>query len=213
MDTPGNSRTVIAHGGIYLDCAIIHKPKLSNSDNGDAYFISPDAPWFLMIADGLGAGNKARETARVAVSLAQCCCLESPDQRKESLLSFITTCHQKLKRSRGAAVAVVVLDRAEKKLSFCGIGNIRLVLAGSSHKSFCCQPGIVGVKMPRKICVTELDTNRYATGFFFSDGISVRSVLRAAQDPHRPLNIIANEIEELNGNSDDQTLIVFSLYD
>jgi len=200
-------------GVLHLDFAIIHKPKLHNSNNGDAYFISQDAPWFLMVADGLGAGDKAKEAANIAVTLAKDFCLKPGCQRRECLPVFLTTCHQKMKRSRGAAIAGVVIDKTEEILSFCGIGNIRLLLAGGKHKSVCCQPGIVGVKIPRRISITELKTTPYVTGFLFSDGISVRSVLRAAQDPHRPLPVLAQEIEVLNGNADDQTLIVFSLYE
>jgi hypothetical protein len=193
--------------------AVVYHAKLNSSCNGDTYFISEESPWFIMVADGLGSGDKARRAASIPVSLAKSFCQYSDLHRTDNLPKFIVNCHQKLKRTRGAALAGVLLDEENKMLSFCGVGNIRLVLAGSNRKTMCCQPGIVGLQMPRKISVNSICTEQFATGFFFSDGISIRSVLRVAEEPHRPLNYLADEIEMLNGNSDDRTLIVFSFYD
>lgn len=196
-----------------MDYEIVHEAKLNNSHNGDAFFVSDNFPWFLMIADGLGSGEKARRSSNIAASLAKSWCLDPEVCRKEILATFLAHCHQKLKRTRGAAVAGVVVDSKNRVLTFGGIGNIRLVVAGGKQKSLYCQPGIVGVQMPRKICPNEISMEHYTTGFLFSDGISIRSVLRTAQDPHRPLNVLAEEIQKLNGNLDDRTLIVFSFYE
>lgn len=196
-----------------MDYEIVHEAKLNNSHNGDAFFVSDTSPQFLMIADGLGSGVKAKRSSNIAASLAKSWCLDPTVCWKESLTIFLAHCHQKLKRTQGAAIAAVVVDRENRILTFGGIGNIRLVVAGGKQKALYCQPGIVGVQMPRKICTNEISIRNYTTGFFFSDGISIRSVLRAAQDPHRPLNVLAEEILKLNGNLDDRTLIVFSFYE
>ena len=196
-----------------MDYEILHQAKLNSVHNGDAFFVSEDSPWLFVIADGLGAGEKAGRSSNIAVSLAKNWCLDPSICRKEALPDFLIHCHQKLKRTRGASVAGLIVDCKNNTLTFGGIGNIRLVVAGSKRKSLYSQPGIVGVRMPRKICINEISTEHYTTGFFFSDGISIRSVLRAAQDPHRPLVTLKEEIRMLNGNLDDQTLIVFSFFE
>lgn len=198
-----------------MDYEIVYQAKLNNQNHGDAYFISQNSPWLMVVADGLGSGDKARDAANIAVSLARNYCLSSNSAplKRDIFPDFLIQCHQKLKRTRGAAVAGVVLDAEAEALTFCGVGNIRLFLAGARGKTLCSQPGIVGVQMPKRISVNKIPLESYATGFLFSDGISLRSVLRAADTPYRPLKILADEIQMLNGNSDDRTLIVFSIND
>lgn len=194
-----------------MDCAIIHKAKSEGEPNGDMFFVSSEAPRLLVVADGLGSGEKAKNAANIAVDLARDLCLCAPGSRKKVFQDYFLHCHQKLRHSRGAAVAMVLLDPIQGSLTFGGVGNIRLVIAGCKSKTICSQPGIVGVQMPRKMTVKRFSTDGYATGFLFSDGISLRSVLRAAAIPNRPVQLLAEEIDSLNGNSDDKTLLVFSI--
>lgn len=194
-----------------MDCAIIHKAKTEGKPNGDMFFISSQVPWLFVVADGLGSGEKARTAANIAIDLAGDLCLWAPGSIEKVFQDYFLQCHQKLRNSRGAAVAMVLLDPKQDSLTFGGVGNIRLVIAGSKSKTICCQPGIVGVQMPRKMTVKRFSTDGYATGFLFSDGISLRSVLRAAAIPNRPVQLLAEEIDSLNGNSDDKTLLVFSI--
>lgn len=205
----------VGRGSIHLDLAIIHKAKTDGTTIGDMYFVSSEAPWLLVVADGLGAGEKARGAANIPIELARDLCLDpsfaTENSREKMFNDFFLNCHQKLKRSRGAVVAGVVLDPTRQLLTFCGVGNVRLVIAGGKSKYLSSHPGIVGVQMPRRITTSQISTEEYATGFLFSDGISLRSVLRAAAVPHRPVQLLADEIDSLNGNADDRTLLVFSI--
>ncbi len=204
-----------------MDWAIIHKAKTDSGINGDMYFVSTEAPWLLAIADGLGSGEKARSAANISMELAETMCLNaSPargcpnikeDSTEKFFLDFFQNSHKKLRNSRGAAVGGVVLDPEHRLLTFCGVGNIRLVIAGSKSKYISGLPGIVGVQMPRRMTVSQFSTEGFATGFLFSDGISLRSVLRGADVPNRPVQLLADEIDILNGHTEDRTLLVFSL--
>ena len=194
-----------------MNFEVIHEAKSNNNPSGDAFFVSQDAPWLMLLADGLGSGDKAKYAANLAVYLFEEYCQGSSNRRTNIFPDLLINCHQKLKRSRGAALGGVILDNDNKQLFFCGVGNIRLVLAGNTRKCFCSQPGIVGAQLPRRITLKAVSTQAYSTGFLFSDGISLRSVLRTAENPFRPLSLLAEEINWLNGNSDDKTLIVFEI--
>lgn len=198
-----------------MDLAIIHKAKTNGTIIGDMYFVSPEAPWLLIVADGLGSGEKARNAANIPIELAKNMCLETSfaaeSSREKMFSDLFLECHQKLRRSRGAVMAGVVLEPTRQLLTFCGVGNVRLVIAGGKSKYLSSHPGIIGVQMPRRITASQFSTEEYTAGFLFSDGISLRSVLRAAAVPDRPVQLLADEIDSLNGNEDDRTLLVFSL--
>lgn len=197
--------------GAVLNYALIHQAKFNITPSGDAYYVSEDEPRLFLIADGLGSGEKARDAAEIAISLARKVCLDRSADRRKILPGFFTLCHQKLKNSRGIALGCVLLDDENKEVLFCGVGNIRFVMAGGKIKSVPSQPGIVGSQLPRRISVKNISTEGYAAGFLFSDGISTRSVYRAASYPYRPPQVLADEIDKLNGCSDDKTLIVFPI--
>lgn len=194
-----------------MDYAVIHHSKSNIDPSGDAYFISRDHPRLFLLADGLGSGEEAREAAEIAASTARTYCCEDAEIRKDMLPDFFINCHKKLKYSRGIAMGAVIFDEENKQLLFSGVGNVRLILAGNNIKSILCQPGIVGLQLPRLISVKTVSTKDYIMGFLFSDGISIRSVLEAAETPFRLPSKLADEINMLNGNSDDKTLIVFKL--
>lgn len=192
-----------------MSYAVIHRAKSNIQPSGDGYFISESPPWLLFLADGLGSGNKARHAADIATALAREYCRDPDVKRMQMLPDLLTLCHKKLKNSRGAALGSVVLDK--EQINFCGVGNIRLLIAGKTQKLLCSQPGIAGAQIPKRLTVKTVSTKNFTTGFIFSDGISLRSVLRTAEHPFRPLKVLAEEIDMLNGNTDDSTVIVFEL--
>lgn len=197
----------------YLDYVVFCQAKNDIPPSGDCFFISNGAPWLLLLADGLGSGEKARLAADTAVSLAEEFCMKYQDHNRSLLLpNLITRCHQNLKNTRGAAVAGVLLDSENKRLHFCGVGNIRFTIAGRVIKSLFSQPGIVGVQTLPRVTVKTMSTEGYHTGFLFTDGISLDSVLTIARNPYLSLNKLAEEVILLNNNvRDDKTVIVFSI--
>lgn len=195
-----------------MDYVVFCRAKNDTPPSGDCFFISDDAPWLLLLADGLGSGEKARFAASTAVSLAEEFCIKYQDHNRSLLLSnLITRCHQNLKNTRGAAVAGVLLDSENKRLHFCGVGNIRFTAAGKVIKSLFSQPGIVGVQALPRVTVKTMSTEGYHTGFLFSDGISLNSVLTMARNPYLSPKRLAEGVIRLNKSRDDKTVIVFSI--
>lgn len=195
-----------------MEHSVIHQAKNYAQPCGDCYYVSDNAPWFFILADGLGSGDEARFAANTAISVAKEFCQKYREDRKLHLSDLICRCHQELKSTRGAAIGGVLLDEDNNELLFCGVGNIRLTLAGRHSKSVFSQPGIVGAQTLPRLSVKGVPLKDYFTGFLFSDGISPESVLAAAQNPYLPLKRLAEEVYRMNKTIDDKTLIVFSIH-
>ncbi|WP_325099982.1 ATP-binding SpoIIE family protein phosphatase [Streptomyces sp. GMY02] len=102
----------------------------------------PDA-LLLMMCDGLGhgplaarVGDRAREVFR--------------DSRSTSPAAVLEEIHRGLRGTRGAALAVALVDPAGQRVRLCGAGNITaLVAAGDARTGLLSMPGIAGAQLPR----------------------------------------------------------------
>jgi len=95
----------------------------------------------LLVADGLGHGSLAREAADRAIASF----LDAPSLAPDQVLR---RCHAALGRTRGAAIAVVEVDPRHMRLSFCGVGNVRLKDVPHRGGRGMSLPGIVGMRLP-----------------------------------------------------------------
>ncbi|GGL62392.1 hypothetical protein GCM10010129_02500 [Streptomyces fumigatiscleroticus] len=97
----------------------------------------------VMMCDGLGHGPlaaRAGDRARTAFR-------ESRQTRPAALLQDI---HDALRATRGAAVAVALVDAGRQRVELSGAGNITaLVTADGSRTGLLSMPGIVGLQLPR----------------------------------------------------------------
>ena len=82
----------------------------------------------LMMADGLGHGVDANAASKEAVRIFHLHAHLPPKELIERL-------HQALRGSRGAAVAVARVDRGNRKLMFCGAGNISAQIYSADRPS------------------------------------------------------------------------------
>jgi anti-sigma regulatory factor (Ser/Thr protein kinase) len=71
----------------------------------------------VMVADGLGHGPLAREAALSAMTVFR-------TTASRPLAQVIEACHEALRATRGAAIAVAEIDAARGAIRFAGIGNI-----------------------------------------------------------------------------------------
>jgi len=102
--------------------AIVKRPFPGDPHCGD------DAAWWrhdhkltLCIVDGLGHGEDAERAARVAVEYIA-------HHLTEPLVELFAGCDQALRRTRGAAMSVAVIDGEAGTLTYAGIGNTRAVI-------------------------------------------------------------------------------------
>jgi anti-sigma regulatory factor (Ser/Thr protein kinase) len=120
-------------------------PIASETENGDAWAAAPLRNGVaLMSVDGLGHGADAAVAAGAAVATLAARPALAPALQVEA-------CHQALRATRGAAMAVAQLDFGNHELRFAGIGNISgCIIDGAARKQMVSHNGIVGHNM-RKV--------------------------------------------------------------
>ncbi len=125
----------------------------------------------LMVADGLGHGPVAAEASDAALkSFADSPVTSAPSQMLERA-------HQRMRSTRGAAVAVARLDADAGTLRFAGIGNISgRLLSGVEDRSLMSQHGTVGhqIRTPQDI---DYEWPAHAFVILHSDGLATRWTL------------------------------------
>lgn len=112
-----------------------------------------DGGHLAVVADGLGHGPLAAQASTRAVEVFR-------ESGSTSPAELIRLMHAALSGTRGAAVAVVRLDRATRTVVHAGVGNIAGRLLGSpAPRGMASQPGIVGHNLPR---VREISLHAHA---------------------------------------------------
>lgn len=97
----------------------------------------------LMVVDGLGHGEFASEAAREAERVFA-------EHHSDSPTAILQDCHDALKKTRGAAMAIALIDRDAKTLTFAGLGNISGSIVNQGHsKGLASHNGILGHQMHR----------------------------------------------------------------
>lgn len=120
----------------------------------------------VAVADGLGHGPLAADASRRAAEIL----VESDSTSPAALLERMS---RALSATRGAAVAVVLLERSSGTLVHAGVGNIAARLMDeTTAKTLPSQPGIVGHKMPRLVREQSLAIAGTAAAVLHSDGLS-----------------------------------------
>jgi anti-sigma regulatory factor (Ser/Thr protein kinase) len=110
--------------------------------SGDSWCVSDDGKAFL-VADGLGHGLLASDASKAAVAAFRKHQTEEPRQIMEVM-------HAGLRSTRGAAAAVVRINREKKVLDFAGLGNISCaVINRDRSQSMVSHNGTLGHQMRR----------------------------------------------------------------
>jgi anti-sigma regulatory factor (Ser/Thr protein kinase) len=149
-----------------LSAGALCVPIASEDECGDAWAMAALRNGVsLMSIDGLGHGADAAVAAHAAlVALAARPAL-APGQQIEA-------CHQALRATRGAAMAVAQLDFGSDEIRFAGIGNISAcIIDGPTRKQMVSHNGIVGHNM-RKVQEFAHPCAPGALIILHSDGIS-----------------------------------------
>ncbi|GAC1649997.1 MAG: anti-sigma regulatory factor [Acidobacteriaceae bacterium] len=190
-----------------LPFAAINIPLKGETDCGDAYLAIPDGQHSLyMLADGLGHGPGASEAATEAVATVQ-------QNRGQSLTDIINATHDALKKTRGAAMSVAIVDHARQLITYAGVGNISASTVNSAGtRSMVSQNGTLGAVLPKVQEFTyPLEPDMMLV--MYSDGLNSRCSL--TQYPgirSRPLALIAGVLyRDFSRRRDDATVLVARL--
>lgn len=127
-----------------VQSGVVSLPFVGESVCGDGWRIKRSGHrTYIMVVDGLGHGEFASEAAREAELILS-------EAQFSTASEIVRDCHDALKKTRGAAVAVAVIDHPGKLLSFCGVGNISAVLISSQgRRGLASHNGTVGHTLHR----------------------------------------------------------------
>jgi anti-sigma regulatory factor (Ser/Thr protein kinase) len=157
----------------------------------------------IIVIDGLGHGPGAAEAALEALEAFRA----NRDRRPKDI---IEAAHERLQKTRGAAVAVAEIDFERHLVGYAGVGNISgsIVYNGTS-RSLLSHNGIVGLRSER-IREFTVPWERSAFLIMHSDGINPRWNLEKYPGlQNKPSSLIAGILyRDFKRGRDDATVVV-----
>ncbi len=123
----------------------------------------------LAVIDGVGHGESAAlaaEHARLAIHA----------HVRDSPVTVVRRCHEKLRHTRGVVMSIAAIDFEHGTLNWLGVGNVRGVLYRATDKAdtrpeeLLLRPGVVGAKLPA-LRTTVTPVGRSDTLILATDGI------------------------------------------
>lgn len=185
------------------------RPREGEHFNGDAYFIREHGEQTLYaVIDGLGHGHGAKQAADAAGASLN-------EWTTESLEDVFLFVHQALKATRGAVMGAIVVDRAERRIHYAGVGNIDVrVLPDEvgSPARFISNNGTLGLRLD-KVRVWSSAWRPRSWIVMTTDGISVNWDFKAypnliEKDPQILAGLL---VRDFGRDSDDATSLVIAL--
>lgn len=188
----------LASGGISL-------PLAGETANGDAWAVATARQHTaLLMVDGLGHGPEAAKAAAAAIATVTL----QPGLRPTEQ---IQACHAALRNTRGAALALGLLDAPTGQLHFAGIGNISAcVIDAGGRRQLASYNGIVGNNM-RKVQEFTVECGPGALVIMATDGIGTQWDLDqypglAACDPSAVAAVLLRDFAR---QRDDASVLVY----
>jgi len=151
---------------------LVNVPIRGESVCGDNYFLQINSVQSLyMVVDGLGHGPGAAEAADEAVAVVS-------QSAGEPTSEIITRVHNALKKTRGAAMSVAVVDHDRRIVTYAGVGNISCnLLHGVTSRSLVSQNGTLGAVLPRVPQEYTYPIEPNTILLMFSDGLGSKASL------------------------------------
>ena len=175
---------------------------------GDSFlFHIGESRSLYMVVDGLGHGSGAAEAANEAVTIAR-------SLLHESALSILRSSHDGLKKTRGAAMSVAIIDRDRRILTYAGIGNVAASLtSGTTSRSLVSQNGTVGAVAPRTPQEYTYPVESDTILIMYSDGLGSKTALAGYSgiQTRHPALLAGLLYRDFNRKRDDATVLVANI--
>jgi len=183
---------------------VITVPVKGETTSGDGFLALPGETRSLyMVVDGLGHGVGASEAAAEALSVVE-------HSAQENATEIVSRTHDALKKTRGAAMSVAIIDHDRKILTYAGVGNVGATLStGDSNRSLISQNGTLGAVLPRLQAYTY-PIERNSLLIMFSDGLTSKTGISAytGLNGRHPVLIAGVLYRDFSRKRDDSTVLV-----
>lgn len=172
---------------------------------GDAYLVKQTRVGALAcVIDGLGHGSEARLAAEVAIASIS-------EYAERSLEEIFSLCHEQMRTTRGAVLSLVMFEPMNKRLTWCGVGNIDSVILrdDGSREWLPLRGGIVGCRLPN----VRASTIAIESGdllVMYSDGIGSQCIDSISQHDSPPE--VADKIMRNHLKGTDDALVLVARY-
>lgn len=185
---------------------IYGRPKGGEARSGDgACFARRDGALVVGVCDGLGHGEPAHEASVAAMQTFTSAIARSP-------ADIITACHGALAKTRGAVMAVAVVDDAVGSMDLSSVGNVATHVYGvRTGRRFGGSSFVVGAPQRAWRVYTEAaPIAARETLVMFTDGITSRVALEDDFDLLRehPIVIAHQVLEKFVRDGDDALVLV-----
>ena len=185
-----------------IDYAVVQQAVLGESTSGDACLVL-ESPGQVLVAviDGLGHGRDAHEAALAALA-----CIRANES--SPLDTLLMRCHEALRHTRGAVIAVSRIDRQQHQLIHAGIGNIETRIIGAERTYHPVSINGIAGHSVRKIRSEIFPFHPGDLLVMHSDGISERFELSPLAR-ERDIQFLASQLVHAHGrHHDDQLLLI-----
>jgi anti-sigma regulatory factor (Ser/Thr protein kinase) len=170
---------------------------------GDGWATDTGAPDTLLLVDGLGHGHFAAQASQAAIAAFQESASDDPER-------LVLTLDDALRPTRGAAAAVVRVDRGRGRVTYCGVGNtVGVLLHADRVQRMVSQPGTLGTGV-RRARPFEYDWTPGSTLVLHTDGVSSRWPVDkyAGVLARHPSLLAALLYRDFGRDADDATVVV-----
>ena len=175
-----------------------------NEANGDAYMIKQWGDHVLIaLIDGLGHGEEAAKAAVAAKDYLS-------EIFYADLELTMSELHERLIKTRGAVIGLTRVDQAEKRFTFCGVGNIEIKVVSDPPMHPMSIGGIVGMSRVH-LKKFEYRYNVLNGLAIYSDGVSSRFELPTNELPLTDPQRLAEEILSKCWNKTDDATVIIAL--
>ena len=189
-----------------LDWGAASQPISGEERSGDGLLVHA-ASWGVLVAvaDGLGHGPDAEAAARAALSVIE-------RYAEEPLHALLVRCHQSLRGTRGATLALCAVHAVGRTISWVGVGNVAGVLlradphASPRMETLVPRSGLLGDHLPL-VTVSSIGMARGDTLVLATDG--VRSAFtEGLSREETPARLAARLLASYRRGTDDALVLV-----
>jgi anti-sigma regulatory factor (Ser/Thr protein kinase) len=184
---------------------VVSIPVHGETQCGDGFFAEVgNSQSLYMVVDGLGHGPGAAEASEEAIATVR-------KLSRGSLLEMILRSHDALKKTRGAAMSVALVDHDRLTVTYAGVGNVSaMLITGSSSRSMVSQNGTLGAVIPRVVQEYNYPIERNTSLLMFSDGLTTKTGLGGypGLQNRNPMLIAGVLYRDFGRKRDDATVLL-----